>query len=344
MRINITKTEVYDNVAALTALVARMTGDTELVYVSEDNYPALNVYVTSGINELEAELARRLKKGNILKLRDTSSTLTVELDTDKVRMDTSVQNVIVTSVKLYLSHYICSMWLATRESTQTVAEAYKSSAAGFLQSISTALLLREQFLVDEQDYEDRADDAARMDGDTATESTYERRSKEDVQMNGESEGDSTYEKRSEEDERMDEEISTESTYEKRSEEDTQMDAASSGESTYEKRSEDEDHMNSGTSTEGGYDKRSENDARMNDEASSANYGKREEDDARIEGEEEDSGYTLRGEDTFLIDEDDDYFKRNYRKRKHDNAIARPLHHPDECPPHPLFKNYPSIKR
>lgn len=178
MNITINITSIYDYALALTARVGRMSEKYSDVALTEDNYPMLGVYLSSGISHAEGEFRRHLSASNGFDLKVTGDSVTITLD-EAVRRDIAVLSLAETSVRLFLGYYIAAEWLRPTPAG-TLSEVYGTTAATHLQTAMNALNQRKGPTVTESDYSSRAQGNVRMDAKNGAESDYSRRKNDNV--------------------------------------------------------------------------------------------------------------------------------------------------------------------
>lgn len=71
-----------------------------------------------------------------------------------IRMDEGITDMIRTAMRLYASHYLAAAWLEPTTAKE-LCEGYRTSAAGYLNKIASALNQRSEFIVPEADYGQR---------------------------------------------------------------------------------------------------------------------------------------------------------------------------------------------
>ena len=174
MNITINAASVYDYALALTARVGKVSENYANVALTEDNYPMLDVYLSSGVAHAEGELRRKLADSNEFDLKVTEGSVVISLDNATGR-DLSVLPLAKTSVRLFLGYYIAAEWLRPTDAG-ALSEVFGSTAATHLQTAVNALNQRKETAVGESDYGDRAEEGnVRMDAKKGTVGDYGRR-------------------------------------------------------------------------------------------------------------------------------------------------------------------------
>lgn len=179
MNITINTISIYDYALALTARAGSTSESYEDVALTEDNYPMLDVYLSSGVSHAEGELRRKLADSNSFDLKVTEENVGIVLD-DAVRRDLAVLHLAETSIRLFLGYYIAAEWLRPTPAG-ALSEMYSTTAATHLQTAVNALNQREETRVIESDYSNRQDEGnVRMDAKSGIGSDYSRRKSDDV--------------------------------------------------------------------------------------------------------------------------------------------------------------------
>lgn len=157
MRIETDKQQVYKNIMQLTAVTARNRKNMEIA-VTEDNLPAMGIYMAEGLTEAENELRRHLKSSSEFSLYDTASNIVLETK-DILRAAESTTGQIKSSMTLYLTHYAISRWVSDIETAKDLAEPYSNSAGGYLSKLQALICQRDEYEVPENAYEARKTDS-----------------------------------------------------------------------------------------------------------------------------------------------------------------------------------------
>lgn len=156
MNITINAASVYDYALALTARVGKVSESYANVALTEDNYPMLDVYLSSGVAHAEGELRRKLADSNEFDLKVTEGSVVISLDNATGR-DLSVLPLAKTSVRLFLGYYIAAEWLRPTDAG-ALSEVFGTTAATHLQTAVNALNQRKETAVGESDYGRRKGD------------------------------------------------------------------------------------------------------------------------------------------------------------------------------------------
>lgn len=156
MNITIHTTSVYDYALALTARVGKMSENYANVALTEDNYPMLDVYLSSGVAHAEGELRRKLADSNSFDLKVMEDSVVISLD-NATRRDPSVLSLAETSIRLFLGYYIAAEWLRPT-AAGVLSEVYGTTAATHLQTAVNALNQRKIWSADPEDYKRRNKD------------------------------------------------------------------------------------------------------------------------------------------------------------------------------------------
>lgn len=163
MRIETDKQQVYKNIMQLTALTARNRKNMEIA-VTEDNLPAMGIYMAEGLTEAENELRRHLKSSSEFSLYDTATNIVLETK-DILRAAESTTGQIKSSMILYLTHYAISRWVSDIETAKDLAEPYGNSAGGYLSKLQALVCQRDEYEVPENEYEARQSDTSETNND-----------------------------------------------------------------------------------------------------------------------------------------------------------------------------------
>lgn len=199
MNITITTKKVYDYALALTARAGKPSEDYGNVALTEDNYPMLDVYLSSAVNHAEGVLRRSLSLSNGFDLKVTEDSILFSIR-ESTRRDPSVMYLIETGIRLFLGYYIAAEWLRPT-AAGPLSELYGSTATDHLKAAIGALNQKSTSAVADHDYTQRSSEGnVRMDqtgttleyalrpseGNVRMDSTsnpadYARRMKDDVQ-------------------------------------------------------------------------------------------------------------------------------------------------------------------
>ncbi|WP_289104240.1 hypothetical protein [uncultured Bacteroides sp.] len=156
MRIETDKQQVYKNIMLLTAVTARNRKNIEIA-VTEDNLPAMGIYMAEGLTEAENELRRHLKSSSEFSLYDTATNIVLETK-DILRAAESTTGQIKSSMILYLTHYAISRWVSDIDTAKDLSEPYSNSAGGYLSKLQALVCQRDEYEVPENEYEARQSD------------------------------------------------------------------------------------------------------------------------------------------------------------------------------------------
>lgn len=155
MRIETDKQQVYNNVMQLTATAGRNRGSIAAIAATEDNLPALGIFLAEAVTEAENELRRHIAKSSQFSLYATETSVVVEIK-DLLRAADSTQGQISSSLMLYLTHYAVARWVSDIEAAKDLAEPYNNSAAGYLDKLKYLVCQRDEYSVEADAYEQRA--------------------------------------------------------------------------------------------------------------------------------------------------------------------------------------------
>lgn len=180
MEIKISLDKIQNGIMQLTAILGRNRQDMEIA-VTQDNLPAIGIYIGEAVTEAENELRRHLKDSNKLSLYKNDEAVSFTF-ADKLRAANSTKNQIASSLELYLIHYTIARWCATTESLSALAEAYQNSSAGYISKISSLICQRQAYTVSDTSYQARDSDTICM-TDNAQKRKYSTR-KRDLQLTG----------------------------------------------------------------------------------------------------------------------------------------------------------------
>lgn len=169
MRIETDKQQVYNNVMQLTATAGRNRGNIAAIAATEDNLPALGIFLAEAVTEAENELRRHIAKSSQFSLYATETSVVVEIK-DLLRAADSTQGQISSSLMLYLTHYAVARWVSDIETAKDLAEPYNNSAAGYLDKLKYLVCQRDEYSVEADAYEQRA-----LETDTNNNSIFDKR-------------------------------------------------------------------------------------------------------------------------------------------------------------------------
>lgn len=180
MRIEIDKTRVYNNIMQLTAIAGRNRQNMEAIAVTEDNLPAMGIYIAEAVTEAENELRRHISKSADFTLYENTDTVVLEIK-DLLRHADSTDGQIKSSLILYLTHYSVSRWVSDMEIAKDLAEPYSNSAGGYLSKLQSLVCQRDEYKVEADSYESRQEEGTTADfNPLLSNPTYETRQR-DVQ-------------------------------------------------------------------------------------------------------------------------------------------------------------------
>ena len=140
---------------ALTARAARQSEDYASVAISEDNFPMLDVYLSSAVANAEGELRKKLSGSNGLDLKISGTSVDISLR-EQTRQDLSVLNLIGSSIRLYMAYYVAAEWLRTTVAA-ALCEVYGATAVTHLNNAIGGLSQKEFPTIGDADYSDRSD-------------------------------------------------------------------------------------------------------------------------------------------------------------------------------------------
>ena len=180
MEITIELSRIQNGIMQLTAILGRNRQDMKIA-VTQDNLPAIGIYIGEAVTEADNELRRHLKNSNELSLYKNDEAVSFTF-TDKLRGANSTKNQIASSLELYLIHYTIARWCATTESLSALAEAYQNSSAGYISKISSLICQRQAYTVSDVSYQARDSDTICM-TNNAQQRKYSNR-KRDLELTG----------------------------------------------------------------------------------------------------------------------------------------------------------------
>lgn len=178
MRIETDKQQVYNNVMQLTATAGRNRGNIAAIAATEDNLPALGIFLAEAVTEAENELRRHIAKSSQFSLYATETSIVIETR-DVLRAADSTPGQISSSLMLYLTHYAVSRWVSDIEAAKDLAEPYSNSAGGYLDKLKFLVCQRDEYSVEADAYEQRAEER-NTDTNIFSQRTYKNR-QEDLQ-------------------------------------------------------------------------------------------------------------------------------------------------------------------
>ena len=159
MRIEIDKTQVYNNIMQLTAIAGRNRQSMEAIAVTEDNLPAMGIYIAEAVTEAENELRRHISKSADFTLYENTDTVVLEIK-DLLRHADGTDGQIKSSLILYLTHYSVSRWVSDIEIAKDLAEPYSNSAGGYLSKLQSLVCQRDEYKVEADSYESRQEETS----------------------------------------------------------------------------------------------------------------------------------------------------------------------------------------
>lgn len=160
MKIEADKQQVYRNIMQLTAISGRNRQNMGIA-VTEDNLPAMGIYLAEAVTEAENELRRHLKSSAAFTLYANETSIVLEIK-DLMRAAPSTSGQMASSLALYLTHYSISRWMSETETAKELAEPYSNSAGGYLSKLQSLVCQREEYAVDAASYTQRRKDEAEM--------------------------------------------------------------------------------------------------------------------------------------------------------------------------------------
>lgn len=164
MEIKIALDKIHNGILQLTAILARNRKDMSLA-VTPDNLPVIGIYIGEGVTEAENELRRHLKESNAMSLYKDDEAVTVSIK-DKLRMAPSIKNQAASTLELYLTHYTIARWTGTIESTSNLAEAYQTSAGGYISKLASLVCQKDAYIIEDVSYRKREKDIYSTEGRT----------------------------------------------------------------------------------------------------------------------------------------------------------------------------------
>lgn len=152
MEISINKQNVYKYAMALTARVGKGVEAYANVSITEDNYPLLDVYLTSAITDVENKMRRRLKDSNLMDviIPEGSDDIIIRIK-DELRMAASVVNLACSNIRLYMAYYVAACWLNTTPAN-AFYNVYIGIANDYLSQAFSAIAQRDPFTLQDEDY------------------------------------------------------------------------------------------------------------------------------------------------------------------------------------------------
>ena len=109
------------------------------------------------MTEAENELRRHIAKSSQFSLYATETSVVVEIK-DLLRAADSTPGQISSSLMLYLTHYAVARWVSDIEAAKDLAEPYNNSAAGYLDKLKYLVCQRDEYSVEADAYEQRAEE------------------------------------------------------------------------------------------------------------------------------------------------------------------------------------------
>lgn len=150
MNVEIVKNTVYQHVKSLTAQVAKIAGSFELVAVSEDNYPILDMYLGVSVAWVEGALRNYLSSSNQIDVQVSENSITLSIE-DGIRPNPATRNLAETSIRVALAMHVAGQWLQTTEARDH-GEVYLTGANQELKLALSAVVSRDRAIVGEDDY------------------------------------------------------------------------------------------------------------------------------------------------------------------------------------------------
>lgn len=143
----------------LTATAGRNRGNITAIAATEDNLPALGIFLAEAVTEAENELRRHIAKSSQFSLYATESSVVIETK-DLLRAAESTPGQIASSLMLYLTHYTVARWVTNIETAKDLAEPYSNCAGGYLDKLKHLVCQRDEYEVPVDAYEARQTDTA----------------------------------------------------------------------------------------------------------------------------------------------------------------------------------------
>lgn len=173
MEISIAKTDVYDFARALTSRAGAVSDRYEQIAITEDNYPMLDIYLSSAINHAESGFKKKLDSSTDLNLTYNQDSLSIVLSyTARIRK--SVYGLIRSSIRLYMAYYIAASWIQS-VSVAGLAEVYAATAAAHLDTAVSSIAQKKTEALNESAYDMRCEDNITADFNTNGNADYEKR-------------------------------------------------------------------------------------------------------------------------------------------------------------------------
>ena len=160
MKIEADKQQVYRNIMQLTAVSARNRQNMSIA-VTEDNLPAMGIYLAEAVTEAENELRRHLKSSTGFTLYADESSIVMDIK-DLMRAAESTYGQMKSSLILYITHYAISRWVSDIDTAKDLAEPYSNSAGGYLSKLQSLVCQRDEYTVDADSYLQRQQDEIEM--------------------------------------------------------------------------------------------------------------------------------------------------------------------------------------
>lgn len=156
MEILIDKTKVYEYAMALTARAGTATESYEKVAITKDNYPLLDVFLSEALVNAEAEFRKKLFSTHDLNMLVQENEIRLNFK-DDLRVDTSVNGLLASSVRLYLAYYVACSWLLLSPAA-SAADVYRASAQTHLKTAMESLEQKETLSIPDDEYSYRKKD------------------------------------------------------------------------------------------------------------------------------------------------------------------------------------------
>ncbi len=190
MKTSINKPEIFKYAIALTARAGKAGGNYPDIAATEDNEGVLDLYLTAAVNEAEGELRRKIKDSNDINMTSSGNEIIIEFK-NFIRMDEGITDMIRTAMRLYASHYLAAAWLEPTTAKE-LCEGYRTSAAGYLNKIASALNQRSEFIVPEADYGQRNNNDYELQQSQSGNADYGQRNNNDYELQQSQSGNADY--------------------------------------------------------------------------------------------------------------------------------------------------------
>lgn len=156
MEIQLTTQKIYDYALALTAHIGRIADAYAGVAITEDNYPLLDVYMSSGVHIAETRIRKYLDNSHEFDLKCEEGSVVLTLK-DGEGIDSRLVPMITTGLRLFLAYYVAAQWLLTT-AAKDYFEPYLTQANVHLDSMAGSLNYKGDFKLGDEAYSLRSED------------------------------------------------------------------------------------------------------------------------------------------------------------------------------------------